>query len=327
MNPTRVAALLTALLPAFVGLGQGAPLPQGPVFDFPKWKTGDSWDLGVVLYPRNLPPGKDAEFDAHLRVGYRMQVRIEGQEKVPGADCWKIAFLPGADAPARIREQRCVVLVDTGTGWPRQIRHGKEGALKTETSRAFGYAPFSTSALEGFPVEIFPFFENRMQESFVFPGGSLFMQKEQKGENTVLKANYIQGGQFDLVIQQKWAPGTKWWTDYDRRVKGKRDLYAKVGADPVQLTTPVPYRDPKVPPPPAPPPSDPNPLRNDIRLRVPLTVEGNNPKLADILRQLEKATGLRMMVAEALAGHDPAFGYVALRDTPAWSVMMMLAQA
>jgi hypothetical protein len=334
MNPPQRTASLARLAFLFLGLlaqqvllsGAGAAPPAPPALEFPKWKSGDAWNLAVVLFPRDLGKDQDPVSDPSLRIGFSMQVRIEGQEKVGPVACWKVVFTPGTDAPARFRNQRCFVLVDPATGWPRKVVHEKGGAATDIALRDFGAAVLPAVAPEGFPIEVFPFFEKRLLQSTGLPLASLILHKEKKADDLLLEARVEERNEEDLFVRQKWRSGATWWGEYERRVRGRKDLYAKVGADPGQLTTPIVDRGPPTPALTDPLP-EPKGLRGDPRLRVRVTVEGTNPRLADVLARLQEATGLKMTLEEALARHDPAFGQVALRDAPAWSVMMMVAHA
>jgi len=67
-------------------------------------------------------------------------------------------------------------------------------------------------------------------------------------------------------------------------------------------------------------------LRKDPRLRAKLVFD-KQPLLRTVLQKLGEATGLRFEVAENLQNHEPAWDMVNLRETPAWMVMGVAAEA
>jgi len=67
------------------------------------------------------------------------------------------------------------------------------------------------------------------------------------------------------------------------------------------------------------------PLRSDIKLRAKLTVKQGDAKLADMLRLLDRTTGLRVTLAENLTYHEPKLGMVQFPDAPAFALMELIA--
>jgi len=67
------------------------------------------------------------------------------------------------------------------------------------------------------------------------------------------------------------------------------------------------------------------PLRFDVKLRPPVTVEGSKHTLKGLLELLQKATGLKLTVAPNLEKHQPDFGHMQLPKVGSYSVMELIA--
>jgi hypothetical protein len=68
-------------------------------------------------------------------------------------------------------------------------------------------------------------------------------------------------------------------------------------------------------------------LKDDPRLKVPITTNFKKPKVRDLLDSLEKATGLKFSANEMVEMKEEGFGSVSFRNTPAWIVMQELAKS
>ncbi len=67
-------------------------------------------------------------------------------------------------------------------------------------------------------------------------------------------------------------------------------------------------------------------LRRDPRLQQRVAAELVNPRTYEVLKELEKSTGLAMTLDGRLQSLDPDFGVLNLNYVPAWSVMEMTAE-
>src|SRR5437879_2493161 len=89
-----LAVLAVALLPGFAA--QAAEAPFAPPSRL--WQAGDTWELEVQVYPRNLlgqPPGLtsiDAKQPPPAPPRYRLNVRVAGGEEFAGTACWQVDF-------------------------------------------------------------------------------------------------------------------------------------------------------------------------------------------------------------------------------------------
>jgi len=70
-----------------------------------------------------------------------------------------------------------------------------------------------------------------------------------------------------------------------------------------------------------------HPLGLDLRVRARVTVVEREPKLADLLARLAKATGVELTLASNILYHSPDLGAITLRDVGAYTIMELVASA
>jgi len=68
-----------------------------------------------------------------------------------------------------------------------------------------------------------------------------------------------------------------------------------------------------------------DPLRDDPRLRMNLTIQLNQPKIDDILQKIRDATGVTLTV-ENVDTETPLYGSVSWQNTTAWTVLRSIAE-
>ncbi len=268
-------------------------------------------------------------------------------EPFHGAPCFQLWFSFDAKAPEHIRQRRRI-LVDLKTGqtvraytWPDK----KE--IKVE---ADGPITFITGAPEGVPLELFASLEVSEGVSPLFrevplkkgtdpgdrgpeaPGSSRRMQirREEQAPFVVMEMILTDKGVEELKVRQKWLPGEKWWREYERYVKGKKDLTAKL-MNPPPTKEELAQREKsqaaflkakenwerflKF-----------HPLAADEKLRNRLSVVEERPPVQDLLQRLRKVTGIKLELADNLANHEPDLGSLQLPNMGAYCFMEIIAK-
>ncbi len=269
------------------------------------WNVGDVSNLEVELYPR------DSDNPAPVR--YKMHAIVASTEPVGATHCWKLGLVPGTGAPPQLGERYWVYL-DRRTGWPHKVTRPKSAvnALLTPIQNA----KLIAGAPEGFPLELFPLTGTK---EFKEGDATLTVQQQKSGSTLTVDAVLVVRGREELRIKQQWTEGEKWWREYERHVRGRKDLHARL------LTVAPPTRAVESGSKSESKPKD--ELRGDPRLAVRVTIASSNSTFSDVLRHLREVAGLDLTVAPNLERHDPDFGHLGLRDVPAWTAMTLLAQA
>jgi len=192
---------------SFVGR-TGAPRGCGAALaQYSAWKVADLWDLRVERADNS---------------SYILHAIIGGVESFDGRPCWKLDFVPGNGIPPYLKNSRHRVVVDQKTGWPlRALRVSDKLTVALEKS---GTASFVTAAPEGFPVEVFNVPDPGEKDN----SQRITVRKQQLGSHFLLEMTVMNNGIEELAVRQVWVPGEKWWREYERYVRGRKDLAAKL---------------------------------------------------------------------------------------------------
>jgi hypothetical protein len=323
----RVVVLgLTLVAPAAAGEGS-APLPVRA------WKVGDNWTVCVELYSRDWmkafgrPPTSKAGTKPQVVARYLVRVKVAGTETVGAIPCFLLDFLPGRGAPEGARES-CRLFVRQQDGWAVKVLQGSADRSPLWLEQ-LGEASLLASFPEGQPIELFP----SDRPCSIKPAGSslaLDIRQQQTGNNQRFVESILKSGDREqLRIQQMWDQDGKWWTEYERYVKGHKDLRAHLVLDdtPNQPTAmPPPIRAPvRVEGPPMTPQNDPTGLHSDPRLQARVTFDLKNPLVDDVLDELRKATGVVFFRADEVQNQYPVAASLGFHSTPACRVMDALA--
>ncbi len=275
--------LLPILIASNLHLGaQADPAPPRPM---DLWKNGEMLNLTIEV-PRQ------SSFISH--------VVTSKSEPGKGDPSWHLTFVPGDKAPTQFKS-RYRILVELKTAKTlRAFRFPDNKDIAVET---IGPITFITAAPEGVPLEWFASFEAAEGRS---ESGKMVrrmtIRKEEEDGFVNVELTLTHNGIEELKVRQKWLPGEKWWREYERYVKGQKDLTARLLNPPVlkkELAAKLKPID------------DWNkfvkshPLGRDVKLNPPLFLAEKDPKLSYLLERLSASTGLRFTVADNLADHDP----------------------
>ena len=144
------------------------------------------------------------------------------------------------------------------------------------------------------------------------------ISKQAEGDRVWMTAAVRKGDKETLKIRQRWKPGDKWWTDYERYRDGRKELTAQAG--PPVAATPLP--PPTPPPPGAPAVSD---LKDDERLHVAITLNMERRPVQDLLDVVSQKTGAPLTIDAPLAAAVPMFSSYSFVNMPANLVMDQIA--
>jgi hypothetical protein len=313
-----------------------------------RWKVGDGWHIRLTYDPRSS--GDSVE--TSRVISYEMHVLVTGGRKSGRSDCWQLEFVPLKDLPQVGGPYR--VLVNKDTGQVEKVQSRKTLAdVKLSPSRELAQ-PMGT--LPGIPVEVLPLL--RWDSPMKQDGKStIHLGAQVMGDGTWLQAIFKENGEERLQVRQRWFPGDSWWKEYEFWRDGRKELTASRIVErqvPVisEKQTPVPTT-PAVPPTLAPASSD-SPLqptdtglplaawltrhppgsdvdaeglRDDPRLRVPLTGMMKSPTVTELLSRLQDITHLTMTCEPTAPSPEPVFGNPHFYQTPAYVVMQQMAKS
>ena len=262
------------------------------------WKTGDLWDLKVEA------AGKPA---------FIVHAMIAGSEKIDGAACWQLQFLPGNGAPPHLAKQRHRVVIDQKSGQPlRALRLADKQAIDVEKA---GSATFVTGLPADLPLEVIPV--SSLTEGRAAIAGStrsVVVRRQLHKDYYFLEMTLFDNDVEAWSTSQQWMPGEKWWHRYERRIKGVVDLTAdRLNAPPFNDDAKIANakewaRFKKL-----------HPLGGDPKLRQALDISKES-RLPYLLDRIEKSSGRKLTLAENLAHHSPDFKGV----TPANQVLLYI---
>jgi prepilin-type N-terminal cleavage/methylation domain-containing protein len=269
------------------------------------WKNGEMLNLSIEV------PGQTS-FISHV-----VTSNLEAGKGGPG---WQLTFIPGDKAPASLKG-RCRVLVDPKTGKStRAIRlpDNKEIALET-----IGPITFIIGAPEAMPLEWFASFEPaeaRVDGEKI--ARRISIRKEEEGSFVHVTMTLREDNIEVLRVWQKWVPGEKWWREYERDVKGKKNLIARLLNPPVLKEVVAAKQKPidewgkfvKA-----------HPLGRDVKLHSPVLCADENPTLSTLLDRLREKTGLQFTVAENLIYHEPELADLHRKHELVYTYMEILA--
>jgi hypothetical protein len=305
LRPRRV--LPRAALPCAALLLAAAAGPAPGAGPWTSWKAGDSWEVAVERYP-------SAGVADAAPARYALHVTVAGTGRVGAADCWLVTFQPLPSGYRAAGKHPYTVYLDREAGWVRRVTWGADkDVVPAPIVETLGDGTVLTAAPDGVPLELFPHAPRKLS-----PRGSLTsltLLASPEGRATAVESALGVRGKEEIVVRQRWVAGGKWWQDYERIVRGRKDLHARLAKalPPTGEAVAAARADGG------------SPLRKDPRLQAPVTLEAEHPTLEEVLERLRAATGLSFAVDESLARHAPAFGSVQLRRARAWAVMELVA--
>ncbi len=324
-----LAVLAVALPPEFAGRAADAPFAPPSRL----WQSGDSWDLEVQVYPRNLlgdPPGPASikpRQPPQTPPRFRVNVRVAGEEDFAGAACWQVDYSFSSPLPPGFGG-KWTVLVRREDGWPCRVL--RDGEVLGDLLELIGGKPCITGAPLGLPLEFFPLPEGGELKS-AGSAASLRFSKRSFEQTEVQEAFVMRGTRAEVMLKQVWRKGEKSWREYERHYKGQKDLVAKVVSPAALVPGPArPFADvPRVsddkPNPTT--PKDPDGLAIDPRLRVKISATFSNPTVPEILQHLQEATKVPLGFNERVSRKQPGYGAVSWHNRAAWVVMFQLAES
>jgi len=278
--------------------------------------------------------------EAHLQpqviARYLVHVKVADMQLVGNARCFLVHFTPDRGAPAGSQEP-CHLFVRERDGWPEKIVRGNTD-LTALWLEHLGEASVLGDAPEGFPIEIWPCDRSltiKSTQSLL----AFDLRQQEMGTNRLFFQSTLKSGEREqLRIHQTWHQGSKWWTDYERYIKGHKDLRARhvpdntpnspsampAAAQPVETGLPLAVWLTRHPPGSD---VDDEGLHDDPRLRVPLTGMMKSPTIPDLLARLQEITHLIMTSEPATPSSAPVFGNPHFHGTPAYVVMQQMAKS
>jgi len=271
------------------------------------WKIADHWAFLVA------PEGEKVEGKP---LSYLIRVGVSQPDSRGRLDCWRVSFLGWKNVPPKFGVD-CEVLIDKDAGFPRQARKGqKREPIKIEK---LGSATLITEPVPGWPLEFFPLLEGELKAE----DSSISWQftRVEKGEQIIITAVFNEFEKEKFRVRQTWVRGEKWWREFERHVGGKKNLFARRITDAAELDhlakTIEPPKDMRWPS------GDPFYLRGDKRLHVYLEAGGKQLPIDGLLKQLAKATGLTLTLADNLKNHQPDWE-LQTNKYRAWQIMELL---
>ncbi|HWP85238.1 MAG TPA: hypothetical protein VNN17_08610, partial [Terriglobia bacterium] len=292
------------------------------------WQKNDKWILQVQQFPAAAASGPKKK--QPTPVSYSLHVLLPNKASYRETDSWNLFFIPQKGTPQHLAQQRWIA-VARETGWLKKaaLFDGKKFAdldsFGDTSEGTFSEPP------HGYPLEYFPV--SGPPQSEISHGYSTWTIKRYEDEEGILIDATLAGaadGKEEWRVRQKWLPGEKWWREYERSVKGQKDLVAT--CDPPATVEPDPAsREGKAKQGGSSSAAQPVPsnidlsLRRDRRLHVKLAIQARNPPLSSLLSMLSRETGLKFTVAENLADHSPNLGHFQVTSAYAWAVMDFIA--
>ena len=159
------------------------------------------------------------------------------------------------------------------------------------------------------------------QDEFKNAQGTLTLHRQTDGPTLTVEATYQPAGGEPIMVRQKWVQGEDWRRDYERYRGGRRELHAwlevRAGVNPAH--------DKDTPPRPPTEPDDIAALRQDPRLQMPLTFDLQQPRLSDLTRRIQNATGVPLTLQDGLDRDTPNSAARVSARFPAWLVMRQTA--
>jgi hypothetical protein len=193
------------------------------------WQVGQSWQLDVRLYSRawlddafRPRSARQAPTPARPVARYPVHVRVAESEAVDGQECWRLEFTPGRGAPATIGGPHHV-WVDRRDGAPRRLARGD--LVLGRAVEEFQGRPVVTAAPEGFPVEFLPWAATPPVRSS-WSTATFQLLRRTAGQATVLEGLLLRAERHELAVKQVWIEGEPFWREYERYVRGRKDLSA-----------------------------------------------------------------------------------------------------
>ena len=172
------------------------------------WQVGDRWIISMERHASAVPQSK-REF---------MNTVVVGAQDLEGVNCWKIFFIPEGE------EGSVTLMLDRQTGWPRRVvtsANPPQPSLERVGQGTIFAAP------PPLPIEIFPFLQEP-KTTFEAATGTLTIERHVSGKDITLEAVYKSNGTEAWRVEQRWVEGEKWWREYERHVKGQKDLHASI---------------------------------------------------------------------------------------------------
>jgi hypothetical protein len=284
----------------------------------PGWKAGDSFHFSVKVYPRSPASGKassdakPADKEPAPIASYRMAVALNRLLPFEECGCWKLQFLTFSKLPAY--KDVYFLWIDWESGKTRKA--SRFHAPKTTELAAATMVPMLLDAPEGYPLEFYPAV-NATGLATERPDTTLDLSVKMH-ENFVERTAIVRvGGKPEIEVRQHWAPGAKWWSEYNRFYRGQLDLSARI----VPTTPPPPAQPPK----PAEPPPFGGILRQDSRLQIPINSEIHHRPVQELLDLLSGKTGVVLTMGEPLAAVAPEVAGNTTLNVPAWKVLEDIA--
>jgi len=307
------AALAGLLILAFAQFAAVAADPPGTL-PTRGWIGHQKWDFQVEVFPKTRPGEGPRPAGAAAKPSpFRMVVLVSGTQRFADSLCWQVDFIAPQGAPRGIAGSFSI-LVGKRVGWPVKVIGAPPSA--PSPFQTFQDASMLTAAPDGFPAELFPLkpFEGAATTS----PASLHITRRTEGDRLVVEAEVRSGGQSDLLVRQRWVEGEPWWREYERYVRGEKDL---------QATRVPPAEVKNAEPPAAAPPAEPDwlaMLRDDPHLQAPITLDLRNQPLQVLLDRLSDGTSLPIDLSPELGAQRPLLGGLSGR-APAWQVMRQAA--
>lgn len=263
-----------------------------------KWQRGDLWKV-EVKQPENPQT-------------YHLFIVVNGVDDIGKRSCWRLFFTPSKESGL----QSQVVWLDKKSGIIRHVSPKYTPPGPTAGSITLSqYQGLIRGPLKGVPFETIP--ETEPQDT------DLLWKAEKKieGSHLLLVGRLMTDAGEEIVIRQRWVEGEKWWREYERFVNGRQVLSARIPESSAPSSRGTAPKENILPDGPRL-----KSLSKDPRLQVQVELVQDNPELEEVLRVLEKGTGLSFQVDRRLQDHRPRLGSVQFRNAPAWTIMNWIAQ-
>lgn len=287
----------------------------GPPSD---WKVVDTFQLTVDVYPRQAGSDKLSESTEKPKpsASYTMHAVLLPVLPFEECGCWKLQFASFSKLPEFKDMFR--LWIDKGNGHTRKA--SRFIGLQETPLPAASIATIVLDAPPGYPLEVIPDMATATIPT-TRPGTTLEITASTVDGASQRKAILRVNGKAEIEIRQRWLPGAKWWSEYERFFHGCRELHARLLTPKSEPVGPPPAVSPRSPavPPAAPPAAD--DFRADPRLQVRITANFQHLPLQDVLDLLSRETNVSLTMERGLAATAPQVGSSGLFRVPAWKVM------
>ncbi|MBU1695037.1 MAG: hypothetical protein KKC51_13900 [Verrucomicrobia bacterium] len=199
-----------------------------------QWRVGDSWDIAVTLYSRDWmlsfsdPKLEKAKEESKSIATYAVRVTVAGVESNQDVSCVLLDFAADDNAPRGIRGTRFRLWVSQEDGSVRRVAQTEGQPMGSPSVERVGVATLLADAPYGYPLEVFPnsIFNEGRRVQLGDTSLSVATREELSDGREKLVFSTQKGEETMLSVEQRWADGARWWSQYSKFRQGHMEMEA-----------------------------------------------------------------------------------------------------